>query len=597
MKELTGLYLRHIKYASNGCTFVFQELNSRRSVTLSGNVPKIENLSKVKKAKKNKDGSKSEQGISVMMRLTLDEKGNVSDYFLYQSERNIKRLQKLGYEPADFFDDVKFHQKAKCLWKDLKKSKSPYKYFGFEEADEFYKNTDGFYESDLRLSVINKQVLEYFRGNNKYKYSLEDYVDAFRKMENRGAFAPVSHKAIFAYFTKHNEFFYDGYFVYDKEIKKAMEYITHRFTRCGHSTKPFVPKELIEKVIAEEADSLTDEQIECLRSLATDNITMITGGAGTGKTTIIKWLIQIFEKHFGNNYLLMAPTGKASRRIAVKCDSPAFTMHHALRKSLDNDYIHFKESCPFAENFFVIDESSMIDTLLMRDILRAVSMGSKMIFVGDYRQLRAVGVGSPFHEMIESGLCSVIELTKNFRQEDDNAILENAEAVLNGELFHEGKGVSIHEIALSDIGKYIDENTINISPYCKVVQAINRAAYRNHKDEAKFDGAYYRGCKVVFNKNTKQYNNGDTGIVICFDDDNLQVVLDDTHEVITVHRDNLCDMKFAYALTAHKVQGSEYDKIRIFLPKNLTSFSADPSMLYTMITRARKEVEIYYYTE
>lgn len=598
MKEITGLYLKHIKYAQNGCTFTFKEMNSPRSITLSGNVPKIENLSKVKKAKKNKNGSRSEQGISMTMKLTLDDKGNVTDYVLFQTERNISRLQTLGYEPAAFFSDVRFHQKAKCKWRDLKKSKSPYQYFSFEEADMYYKNTDGYYESDLRMSVINKQVLEYFRAENKCKYPLKDYLDIFRKMEKRGAFAPVSHRAIFSYFVAHNEYFFDGYYVYDNEIKKAMEYINHRFTRCGHSKTPFIPMSVIESVIEKEKDTLTDEQIECLRSLSTDGITMITGGAGTGKTTIIKWLLEIFEKHFGSQYLLMAPTGKASRRIAVKCDSPAYTMHHALRKSLDNDFIQYKESCPFPESMFIVDESSMIDTLLMRDILRAISVGSKVIFVGDYRQLKAVGVGSPFHEMIESGLCDVIELTKNFRQADDNAILENAEAVLNGEMFHEGKGVTIyHGISLSEIGKYIDEDTINISPYCKIIRAINRAAYNLHKEDIKFDNMYYRGCKVVFTKNTSKYNNGDTGIVACFNDNTIQVVLDDTHEVVFVERDDLENMKFAYGLTAHKVQGSEYDKIRIFLPEKLTSFSADPSMLYTMITRARKEVEIYYYTE
>lgn len=354
----------------------------------------------------------------------------------------------------------------------------------------------------------------------------------------------------------------------------------------------------IRNTYIEEHPELSDEQKDCLRNLATDNITIITGGAGTGKTTVIKSIIETYNKHFSTGSLLLAPTGKASRRIAVKCDNPAYTIHHALRKSLENDYIHYRENNPFPEQLFVIDESSMIDTLLMRDILRAISLGSKVIFVGDYQQLEAVGVGSPFHEMIESGLCKVIKLTKNFRQSDDNAILNNAEAVLNGEMFFEGNGVTIHDISLSELSKYASEDTVNISPYRKIVSAINQSIYNKHKEDIKFQNEYYyKGCQVVFNKNTEHYANGDTGRVLTFDDESMKIVLDDTYEVITVNREDFDNMNFGYALTTHKVQGSEYDNIKIFLPKELTSFSANPNMLYTMITRARKNVDIYYYSE
>lgn len=609
-KMIFGIYQKHIKYCKNGCVFSFYSFDTKHTYTLVGNVPKIENKSgATTKSKSGKKKAGSKQGVGMVISVALKDDFDivnhyytknmleVTDYNISKTDKNVERLKTLGYVPDDFFEDVRFHQKTGLLWRNLSKSRVPYKYFDFDVADNVYKKIGGFYESDTRLSAINEKIISEFRNNDRYFYSLEEYLKMFRRVESTGSFAKVSHKAILSYFVKHNEFFFDGEYVWDREIKDATTYIKNRFTQCGFSNKAFVPVEKINEYI-EEHPELSDEQKDCLRNLATDNITIITGGAGTGKTTVIKSIIETYNKHFSTGSLLLAPTGKASRRIAVKCDNPAYTIHHALRKSLENDYIHYRENNPFPEQLFVVDESSMIDTLLMRDILRAISLGSKVIFVGDYQQLEAVGVGSPFHEMIESGLCKVIKLTKNFRQSDDNAILNNAEAVLNGEMFFEGNGVTIHEISLSELSKYASEDTVNISPYRKIVSAINQSIYNKHKEDTKFQNEYYyKGCQVVFNKNTEHYANGDTGRVLTFDDESMKIVLDDTYEVITVNREDFDNMNFGYALTTHKVQGSEYDNIKIFLPKELTSFSANPNMLYTMITRARKNVDIYYYSE
>lgn len=590
-----GTYVKHVKNCPNGCVFIFREYDTNRAYKVVGNVPKIENRLEAKRKTGKKKGTL--QDVSMSIGLRLDKDGNVIEYTLKDSDRNRKRLATLGYEADDFFEDVRFHQKSKCKWRDVKKMRNPYNHFDFHSADAFFHNIGGYYESDIRLAEMNKQIIENFRSNNKSAYTLEEYLDAFRDVESTGVFAPVSHKAIMKYFTTHYDFSFDGVYVRDREIEEAEKYIKYRFTKCGHSLVPFIPEDVIERVLDKHPE-LSDEQKDCVRALKNDSIEIITGGAGTGKTTIIKAIIETYREFFSGEPLLLAPTGKASRRIAIKCDESAFTMHHALNKSLDNDYIRYNQAHPFENNLFVVDESSMIDTLLMRDLLRAIEMGSKVIFVGDANQLEAVGVGSPFHEMVENGLCTVLTLTKNFRQSDDNVILENAEAVLNGELFHEGKGVSIYDIDLKDINKYIDENTVNISPYCRIVELINRCVYQRHKDEDKFqDGFYYKGCSVVFTHNTDKYCNGDTGRIIRFDEESIDIMLDDVNKLITVKYEDLENMKFAYALTTHKVQGSEYEKIKIFLPKKLTNFSANKNMLYTMITRARKNVEIYYYSE
>lgn len=610
-KMVTGIYQKHIKYCKNGCVFSFYSLEDQRTYTLSGNVPKIENKSGVKtkqKTKKKKEGSL--QGVSVVIKVAFKE-GNdiqnhygtksileVSDYEIPRTERTENRLVTLGYEPDDFFENLKIHKQIGCLWKELKNSKNPYEHYSFEKADPIYKNLNGFYESDNRIKVINRNVIQYFRDKDRYYYSLQEYIKVFRKIEGTGAFARMSHRAILSYFVTNREFEFDGNYVWDKEVKDALSYVKNRFTRSGFSKKSFVPNEIIDQYLSEHESDYSEEQKDCIRSLSNDGITIITGGAGTGKTTVIKGIIDVYKRHFDTGYLLLAPTGKASRRIAIKSDCDAYTMHHALRKSLENDFIFYKENNPFPEMLFVTDESSMIDMLLMRDVLRAISTGSKIIFVGDYNQLEAVGVGSPFHEMIDAGLCTVLELTKNFRQADGNAILENAEAVLHGESFFEGEGVHIHDISLTELSKYVSEDTINISPYRKICSAINSCIYKKHKDDVKFQGEYYYpGCSVVFTKNTENYSNGDTGRVLNFSENEMKVVIDDTLDVITVTHEDLENIRFGYALTAHKVQGSEYDRIKVFLPKEATSFSANPNMLYTIITRARQEVDIYYYTE
>lgn len=602
-----GTYQKHIKYSKNGCVFSLLLYGEKRSRLFVGNVPKIDNLSGVKKVNKRK--KEQLQGISLPFGIMIknpndlqthshSEPIEVTDYIIPYKDKEINRLKTLGYEPEDFFDNVKFQKITKFLWRDLEKSREPYKYYSFEKADSCYKAIGGYYESSVRLEALNKEVITYFRDNNKYYYSLEEYVDAFRKAERKGSFSQVSNNAIFSFFVKSKSYFYDGKNVWDKEIKDANSYIKNRFTRYGFSKSSFVKPEIIESYI-EKHPEISVEQKECIYDMATDNILIITGGAGTGKTTIIKALLDVYNECFETGSLLLAPTGKASRRIAEKCDCDSFTIHHALRKSIDDDFIFYKENNPFPERLFIVDEGSMLDTLLMRDILKAISVGSKVVFVGDYQQLEAVGCGSPFHEMIESGLCKVIKLTKNFRQNGDNCIYENGNEVLNGGVFFEGEGVTINEISLEDLGKYVSEDTINISPYRKICSAINKTFFDKYKNKDKFqDGYYYKGCKVVFLKNTKKYSNGDTGHIISFDNKTMLVELDDSAgNIIEVNRDDLDNMQFGYALTTHKVQGSEYDSVKLFLPKKLTSFSANPNMLYTMITRAKSNVEIYYYEE
>lgn len=594
-----GLYFRCLSKTSNGFNFLFMPYGEKTQ-TLSGNIPKIVNKSNIM-SKGTGKRKPTVANCNIIMSIDVDEYNNVVDYNLDMSEKNVNRLSELGYnndEIKELADNISFHKRTMCKWVDINKMRNPYANYPFKDADIYFQKQGGYYQDPIRLTAMKKAFIEDCRANHNEKYATNDFFDDFRYFElNNCEFARIPNKCLNEMICNSDEFLFDGQFVWDKELKDANEYIKKDVSKRNYGF-PLVRQDVIDKYLDEHSE-FSEEQKDCIKKLTSTNIDVITGGAGVGKTTVIKGLIDCYSKQFGKDFLLLAPTGKASRRIASKCGTcEAFTIHHALRKSLDSDYIHFNEYNKLPFGLIVVDESSMIDTLLMADLLKAVEDDAKIIFVGDYNQLEAVGCGSPFHDFIKGNNCEVLKLTQNFRQaSDDSVILENANGTLNGKTFKEGKGFEIKYIKQSEISNCILEDVLNITPYVELCKQINYLVYKKHKDnkEKMFNDLYYVGARVVFTKNTDEYSNGDTGIVAGFNDVQMFVKFDDCDKKVVLTHKDMENIKFAYSLTAHKVQGSEYDTIKVFLPKKATSFSANPNLLYTIVTRAKKNVCVYFY--
>jgi exodeoxyribonuclease V alpha subunit len=374
-----------------------------------------------------------------------------------------------------------------------------------------------------------------------------------------------------------------------------------------------------------------------------NGVVVITGGPGTGKTTIINTIIRYFEGE-GLDIRLAAPTGRAAKRMSETTGCEAQTIHRLLEVnggSMDGEggAVHFERNAlnPLETDVLIIDEMSMVDISLMSALLDALLEGTRLVLVGDVDQLPSVGPGSVLKDIIGSGRFKVVKLTKIFRQSDESEIVTNAHAINNGEDIILNKYskdfLFIHRETPEDIVRALCTVLREKLPgyiHCSVqevqvltpmrkglvgVEQLNRVlqSYVNPdgQEEKEFFGTMYReGDKVMQIKNNYQMEweirtkfglcidkgsgifNGDTGIIeeINAFAETMTISFDEG-KMVEYSFKNLDELELAYAVTIHKSQGSEYPAVVIPLlngPKMLMN----RNLLYTAVTRAKKCVTI-----
>lgn len=398
--------------------------------------------------------------------------------------------------------------------------------------------------------------------------------------------------------------------------------------------------ESLSEIEKESSITLTDKQREAVVKSVIYGINVITGGPGTGKTTIIKSIIQIFEK-LNKTVLLCSPTGRAAKRMTESTQKEAKTIHRLLEYSHgeSDSSLSFKKNdeSPLSCDAIIVDETSMVDILLMNNLLKAIKHGTRLILVGDSDQLPSVGAGNVLLDIIQSNAINTVRLDKIFRQSSESMIVENAHLINNGSmpvfnkkntdffLIREFEPSHIKNTII-DLYKYRLIDKYNLTPTLDIQvlspmkkgdtgvielnknlqSAINPPS--KYKKEKNFGTYVFRvGDKVMQIKNNYQLEwsitnedesvttgegvyNGDIGYII-FIDENLQelyVEFDDKKEVIYSFN-QLDELILAYATTVHKSQGSEF-------PVIIMPLSWAPPMLlmrnllYTAITRAKKLV-------
>ncbi|KOF57042.1 MULTISPECIES: SF1B family DNA helicase RecD2 [Clostridium] len=394
----------------------------------------------------------------------------------------------------------------------------------------------------------------------------------------------------------------------------------------------------IEKFQKENNIEFAASQKEAIEGAIKNGFEIITGGPGTGKTTIIRCITSIFEE-LSMKVFMAAPTGRAAKRMSEATGSEARTIHRMLELGYEDEELFEKPDESILQcDVIIIDEASMIDIMLMHSLLKAIGLGTRLIIVGDVDQLPSVGPGNVLRDLIESNCVKVFKLKEIFRQAKESMIIVNAHKINNGEMPILNKkdndfyfiSEEKHDIILNTIlsltcqrlPKYnrswdsIKDIQI-ITPMKKGTLGVinmnnNLQNVLNPKDklkkEIKYRDVIFRvGDKVMQNKNNYMLKwkrikgegekegegvfNGDIGFVYDIDEDsNLIVLFDDEREVV-YEKLNLDELSLAYAVTIHKSQGSEFPVV--IMP----AFVGPPllmnrNLLYTAITRAKQFVVI-----
>ena len=387
--------------------------------------------------------------------------------------------------------------------------------------------------------------------------------------------------------------------------------------------------------------TLDEHQVTAVKEAVRNGLLVITGGPGTGKTTTINTIIRYFELE-GLEIYLAAPTGRAAKRMSETTGFEARTVHRMLELNggaEGSGGFERDESNPLEADVIIVDEMSMVDISLMCSLLKAISVGTRLILVGDVNQLPSVGPGSVLRDIIQSHACNVVMLTKIFRQASTSDIIVNAHKINHGEeVVLDNKSMDffflkrydadviinvVLQLIKQKLPKFVDATPYDIQVLTPMrkgllgVERLNGILQRymnppaNDKVEKEYGSTVFReGDKVMQTKNNYQLAweirtkygltvdkglgifNGDMGIIRQINDFAEQMIIEfDEGRMVEYPYKLLDELELAYAITIHKSQGSEYPAVVIPLLSG-PMMLMNRNLLYTAVTRARKCVTL-----
>lgn len=413
----------------------------------------------------------------------------------------------------------------------------------------------------------------------------------------------------------------------EKNAAKALFFIKH----FAAGTQADIDKQ-IERSEIISGVCYDDRQLKAIRCAVDKGILVLTGGPGTGKTTTLRAILNVFEAR-GLEVALAAPTGRAAKRMSELTGKEAQTIHRLLEVEWDEDRPTFKRnrSNPISAQALIVDELSMVDVKLFSDLLDALPIGCRLVMVGDSEQLPPVGPGNVLHDIIDSGAFPVVELKTVFRQALESMIITNAHRIVDGEMPEltatdndffflerrdaESAAQTVCDLActrlpaaygysaLEDIqvlcpSRKGETGTANLN---KLIQnTVN--PHKRGKPEHQFGGRVFRlGDKLMQTRNNYDITwesstasgigifNGDIGILENIDEDaqTLTVRFDDRTAVLPF--EGSADLEHAYAVTVHKSQGSEFPAV-IIPVTGVNPYLEYRNLLYTAVTRAKNQL-------
>lgn len=411
---------------------------------------------------------------------------------------------------------------------------------------------------------------------------------------------------------------------YLKDMYEAECLIVKRFRLLAHKEEEEFPN--LQEHFSEMEDifgiSYNEVQKQAILESVKKNFLVITGGPGTGKTTIMKGIIELYKdvhklsyEKLADQVALLAPTGRAAKRMSESTLMPASTIHSFLKWQKDSNKFQVNEYHKSKVNLVIIDEASMIDTLLMASLLRGISANCKIIMVGDSYQLPSVGPGQLLHDVISSGKLPVIELTELYRQGKDSNILTLAYDIRNGcvedDVFNQDEDLTFIECqddqvisSLMDVSSTFKDLSYKefqiLAPMYKGrygIDIINNQLQTifNPKDASKKevvvgDVIFREGDKVIELTNMPEENifNGDIGIISqIITSPAKKIIVDFDGNEVTFTAANFHKFRLAYAISIHKSQGSEFDVVVMPLVQGYRKMLYR-KLVYTGITRSKK---------
>ena len=559
-------------------------------------------------------------------RLTSSKINKISEVLNdYKTTSNtVIELTQMGFNTKDAISIIKrYHNPLKIINDNIYKILDDID-ISFAELDKIATSNNYEENDERRLEALTIHLMNNLTFNQGDTYLYYDELYKYIK-EYTNDLDSITFEYILKKLSKQNRIVIKDNRYYLTEFYEAEHYIADRLTRLNDIERRKLPKleDKIKKLSTKLKIEYDESQKEAIIKSLNNNLTIITGGPGTGKTTIIKCIVSLLIDIMGvskDKLALLSPTGRAARKLTEVTGIKASTIHKYLRWDKESNTFEVDEYNPNKEEYIIIDEASMIDTILLSSLLKGTNVLSKYIFIGDYYQLPSVGQGQVLKDLIDSDCLDVITLKKLYRRTDDSYITTLAYEIKNKEITenyqykyddynfipcrNEEILYLVEDVVKKALKKGYSEKNIQvlapiykttngIDALNKILQNIMNPPSKNKNELISGDTVYRENDKILqlVNDSDNSISNGDIGYIesITTSKNKKQIIINFDGTRVTYTPKDFINIMHGYAISVHKSQGSEF-KVVIIPFSNSFKRMLYNKLIYTAVTRAKEKL-------